>query len=291
MRINAKIIAENIKANLARQSTQLMKTQLKLSTGKRINKPSDDHVGIGKVLEYRTTLQTIDQYRENILDAKTRVQYTEAILGEVNEFIEVAKKIATNPEAADKTAYAQTIANIRQQILGLANSKYGDNYIFSGHLTDTAPFNGTDPLYMYNGDNGSHKVIMGEGITVDIEADGSQMFIDGENLFVVLENLETALTADPYDPVAVQNTVEPLYRIADQIELVRSELATDHQRLERTDNYWKNFSNAVETMRQTVEDADITQAAIDMQIQQTAYEVLLATSARVVQPTLVDFLG
>ena len=43
-------------------------------------------------------------------------------------------------------------------------------------------------------------------------------------------------------------------------------------------------------MRQTVEDADITKAAIDMQVQQTAYEVLLATAARVVQPTLVDFL-
>jgi flagellar hook-associated protein 3 FlgL len=43
-------------------------------------------------------------------------------------------------------------------------------------------------------------------------------------------------------------------------------------------------------MRAGVEDADMTQAAIDMQVQQTAYEVLLATSAQVIQPTLVDFL-
>ena len=98
MRISAKIMAEHIKANLAKQSTQLMETQLKLASGKRINKPSDDPIGIGKVLDYRTTLQTIDQYRDNMLDAKTRVEYTEAVLGEVSEFIEDAKKIAANPD-------------------------------------------------------------------------------------------------------------------------------------------------------------------------------------------------
>jgi flagellar hook-associated protein 3 FlgL len=283
-------MADHIKANLARQSTQLMETQLKLASGKRINKPSDDPVGIGKVLDYRTTLQTVDQYRDNILDSRTRVQFTESVLGQVSEFIEEAKKLATSPDIEDKTAFAQEIGNIRQQVLGLANSKYGANYLFSGHLSNTAPFDPASP-YGYNGDGGSHRVVVGEGITVPIEADGSQMFIDGaDNLFQVLDDLETALLADPYDPAAVQNTVDPLYRIADRVQLARSGLATDYKRLERTDEYWKNFGNAVETMRQTVEDADITEVAIDMQVQQTAYEVLLATAGQVIQPTLVDFL-
>ena len=290
MRISAKIMADHIKANLAKQSTQLMETQLKLASGKRINKPSDDPVGIGKVLDYRTTLKTVDQYRDNILDSRTRVQFTESVLGQVSEFIEDAKKVATSPDIEDKTAFAQEIRNIRQQVLGLANSKYGANYLFSGHLSDTASFD-LAPPYGYNGDSGSHRVVVGEGITVAIEADGSQMFIDGaDNLFQVLDDLETALLADPYDPAAVKNTVDPLYRIADRVKLARSGLATDYKRLERTDEYWKNFGNAVETMRQTVEDADITKTAIDMQVQQTAYEVLLATAAQVVQPTLVDFL-
>jgi flagellar hook-associated protein 3 FlgL len=290
MRISAKIMAEHIKANLAKQSNQLMQTQLRLASGKRINRPSDDPIGIGKVLGYRTTLQTVDQYRANILDAKTRVQFTEAVLGQVSEFIEDAKKLANNPDIADKTAFAQEIGNIRQQVLGLANSKYGANYLFAGHLSNTAPFDLTTP-YDYNGDSGSQRVIVGEGITVPIEADGSRMFMDGgDNLFQVLDDLEAALTADPYDRQAVQDTVDPLYRIADRLQLARSGLATDYKRLERTDDYWKNFGNAVETMRQTVEDADITQTAVDMQVQQTAYEVLLATAAQVIQPTLVDFL-
>ncbi|MGD8702134.1 MAG: flagellar hook-associated protein FlgL, partial [Desulfosarcina sp.] len=258
MRVSSKIMAEHMKANLAKQSTQLMETQLKLATGKRINKPSDDPIGIGKVLDYRSTLNAIEQYRENIVDAKTRVEYTETVLGQISEFIEEAKKIAANPDTEDKTALAQEIANIRQQVLGLANSKYGANFLFSGHNSDTAPFDLTPP-YAYNGDAGSHRVVVGEGITVTMDADGSQMFIDaGDNLFQVLDDLETALTTVPYNPAAVQSTVDPLYRIADRVQLARSGLASDYKRLERTDAFWKQFGNAVETMRQKVEDADIT---------------------------------
>lgn len=290
MRINAKIMAAHIKQNLAKQSEQLVRTQLKLATGKRINKPSDDPVGIGKVLDYRTTQKTIGQYRENILDALTRVAFTETVLGQVSDLVESAKKIAINPNADDKTALAQEIANIRQQALGLANSKYGADYLFGGHLSDTAPFDPTAP-YDYNGDGGAHQVVVGEGITVKIEADGSQMFADGaDNLFAVLDDLEAALSGAPYDPAAVQNTVDPLYRIAKRLQLTRSDLASDYKRLERTDAHWHRFGNAVETMRQSVEDADITQAAVDMQSQQTAYEVLLATAGRIVQPSLIDFL-
>ncbi|MCB2147984.1 MAG: flagellar hook-associated protein FlgL [Deltaproteobacteria bacterium] len=287
MRISAKIMADNIKANIAKQSAQLMNTQLKLASGKRINRPSDDHIGIGKVLGYRSTLSTIDQYQENITDSQTRVKYTETILGQIHDFLREAKGIASYPGTDDKTALAEAVRDIRDQTIGLANSKYGKNYLFSGNLTDTPAFDLA--TYAYNGDAGSHRVMIGEGITVELEADGSQMFIDsGDNLFQVLDDLEAALTAD--DPVAIQAAVDPLERIGDRIQIARSGLASDYKRLEATNDYWSSFGNAVETMRSGVEDADITQTALDMQVQQTSYEVLLATAAQVIQPTLVDFL-
>ncbi|MGA6926683.1 MAG: flagellar hook-associated protein FlgL [Desulfosarcina sp.] len=291
MRISAKIMTDHIKANLTRQSEQLMETQLRLSSGKRINKPSDDPIGIGKVLDYRTTLETVDQYGANITDAKTRIEFTESVLGQVSEFIEDAKKIATVSNVDDRSGLAQEIRNIRQQVFGLANTKYGANYLFAGHLSDTTPFDPVFP-YDYHGDDGSHRVIVGEGITIPIDADGGQMFSDdhGDTLFRILDELETALTDDPYDPTAVRRSVDALYQIADRVKATRGGLASNYKRLERTDAYWKNFSNAVESMRQRVEDADMTQTALDMQVQQTAYEVLLATAARVIQPSLIDFL-
>lgn len=290
MRISAAIMAEQIKANLTRQSTQLMGTQLKLATGRRINTPSDDPVGIAKVLDHRTTLRTIDQYRRNIEDAKHRSAYTETVLGQVSELVEQAKKMAVNPTTANRAVFAQEIGHIRRQVLGLAHEKYAGGYLFAGHRSDTAPYDQTSP-YAYQGDGGSHAVMVGKGVTVRIEADGSRIFGDGpDSLFQLLDDFETALTAEPFDAAAVRDLVDPLYRAADRLKLSRSGLAADYKRLERTDDHWKRFANAVESMRQRVEDADVTQAAIDMQVQQTAYEVLLATSARVIQPSLVDFL-
>jgi flagellar hook-associated protein 3 FlgL len=284
-------MAENIKANLAKQSAQLMETQTKLSTGKRINKPSDDPTGIGKVLNYRTTQQTISQYRRNITDASTRIQFTEDVLGQINDFVDQAKNIASNTVGADGADMAQEVDNIQKQVLDLANSKYNNKYIFSGNRSDTPPFDSTSP-YTYNGDNGSQQVIVGQGISVQIKTDGSQMFIDGsDNLFQVLDNLKTALSTDPVDSAAVKSAVDPLNRISQRLEQAQSNMATTYQSLENTDNHWNDFSNAVETMRQNVEDADITQTAIDMQVQQTSYQVLLETAAKVIQPSLVDFLG
>ena len=290
MRISAKIMADHIKANLARQSSALMDTQLKLATGKKINRPSDDPVGIGNVLNYRTTLKTIDQYQENILNAKTRIEFTETVLDQVSGFIQTAKNIAVDPDVEDRSVYVNQIQDMRDQLISLANSKYGNDYLFAGHRSDAPAFDET--TYAYNGDGGSHPVLIGEGITVDIEADGSTIFTDGgDNLFQVLDDLETALAADPFDRSAVEATIDPLSRIADRVVLSRSNYAADYKRLERVDEHWSTMSNAVETMRERVEDADLTQAALDMQLQQTAYQVLLETAAQVIQPTLVDFLG
>jgi len=291
MRISSRIMAENMKANLAKQSAQLMQTQVKIATGKRINRLSDDPGDVGKVLDYRTALSKIDQYQENITKAKTRVEYTETILGQIHELLTDARSIASTSSNSDnRGALAQQVANIRDQAIGLANSKYAGNYIFHGHLTDTPPFDETTGAYNAGtGSDGSNRVIIGENIQVSLKADGSDMFTEsGDSLFTVLNDLEAALIAD--DDAAIAGTVDPLYRIDDQLELARTEFAAAYNRLESTQERWKTFSNAVETMRSGLEDTDVTAAAVDLQLQQTHYEVLLNVAARVIQPTLMDFL-
>jgi flagellar hook-associated protein 3 FlgL len=292
MRISARIMAENIKANLNKQSLQLMNSQTKIATGKRINSLSDDPSSMRKVLNYRTTLSTIEQYQQNIADAKTRVEYTETVLGQINDFVDQATTIASNPDTENREALSQEIANMRDQIMGLANTKYGNNYIFHGHLTDTPPFDETTGAYdnTMPGSDENHRTLIGDGIQVTFNADGSDIFIEsGDNLFTILDDLEAGLIAD--DDTAIAATVNPLYRIGDQLETIRSGIASTYRRLESTDEHWEAFSLSVENMRSTVEDADIAEAAIDLQLQQTSYEMLLKVAADVIQPTLVDFLG
>ena len=291
MRVSSRIMAAHIKSYLAKQSTALIETQTQISTGKKINSLSDAPSDIGKVLDYRTTLSKIEQYQENITNAKTRVEYTETVLGQINGLVNDAQAIASTPYTENREALALQVANIRDQIAGLVNTKYADSYLFHGDLTDTPPFDATYP-YDYvtgTGSDGTHDVMVGEDIQITLRADGSDMFIEsGDNLIAVLDDLEAALLAD--DEVAIAATVDPLYRIDDQLELVRSEFSAAYNRLEATDERWTSFSNAVETMRSELEDTDITAAAVDLQLQQTHYEVLLNVAAQVIQPTLMDFL-
>jgi flagellar hook-associated protein 3 FlgL len=283
---------ENIKANLAKQSSQLMDSQIKIATGKRINRLSDDSSGMEKVLNYRTTLSSIEQYQRNITDAKTRVEYTETVLGQVNDLIDDAKTIASNQYSESREALAQEVSNIRDQIMSMANSKYNNNYLFHGHLTDTAPFDSSGAYVDDLTNPGSHnaqQVSIGDGIQITLDADGSEIFVEGtDNLFEVLDDLEAALLADDED--AISAAVDPLYRISDQMESVRAGFAATYDRLETTEDHWNTFSNSVENMRSKVEDADVTEAAVDLQLQQASYELLLQVAADVVQPTLVDFL-
>ncbi|BBO88271.1 flagellar hook-associated protein FlgL [Desulfosarcina ovata] len=295
MRISAKIMAENIKANLAKQSAQLSKTQIEIATGKKINSLSDDPEGVGKVLDYRTTLSTIDQYQQNITDAKTRVEYTETILGQINGLVNDAKDIASNADTENGEALAEEVANIRDQILSLANSRYNGSYIFSGDSTNTEPFEYDEISgdYQYNGDDGSHSVMVGEGIQITLDADGSEMFTEtvsgsGDTVFDVLDDLEAALLSG--DETGISDTVALLADIDENLEMERSKFAAAYSRLEDTEERWTTLSNAVETMRSDVEDADVTEAAVDLQLQQTSYELLLQVASEVLQPTLLDFL-
>ena len=289
MRISSRIMAENIKANMAKQSAQLMNSQIKIATGKRLNSLSDDPSGMEKVLNYRTTLTTIEQYQTNITGAKTRVEYTETVLGQINDMIDDARAIASSAGTDNREALALQISNMRDQILGLANAKYNNNYLFHGHLTDTPPFDASGAYDAGTGSDGDNRAMIGEGIQVTFAADGSDMFIEGsDNLFTVLDDLESALLAD--DDAGVQAAVDPLYRMGKQLETVRAGFAATYNRLETTEDHWRSFSLSVENMRAKVEDADVTEAALDLQLQQASYEVLLQVAADVIQPTLVDFL-
>jgi flagellar hook-associated protein 3 FlgL len=79
MRVSSRMLAENIKLNLMQQTKQILQTERRLVTGKKINKPSDDPAGMNRVLEYRKSIDKIEQYDLNIKEAKIRIEYSETI--------------------------------------------------------------------------------------------------------------------------------------------------------------------------------------------------------------------
>ena len=145
MRITHNMMSSSIILHLQRQSRQLFNVQTELATQKRLNRPSDDPAGMGRVLDYRSRMAAIEQYLDNIDHGRILVETNSLTLDLIDEFIDMAREIAQIHGSDDSSAAARQLAaeevkNLYQQIVQLANSKSGSDYIFSGHQTDTPSF-------------------------------------------------------------------------------------------------------------------------------------------------------
>lgn len=292
MRISNQMMAENVKLNLFRITEQLVKSEEQISTGKRINRISDDPTGIQQALNYRQQLSSMEQYTENITKAKLHIDTMDTILDTVTDLLNDAKAYATDPDPELRTSFAEDVDVIRTQVIQLANSKSNGLYLFGGDLTGAQPFDSTTGAY--SGDTGTKDYLIGDGQRFNITADGSEIFQgpNPDDVFTVLGNLETELALGSGASQAnINSYISEIEDAIDQITAVRAENAGRYTRLDATENHYDYFSVNVENMLSSVEDVDMAEAIIDFQVQQTAYESTLAASAKIIQPSLIDFLS
>ena len=401
MRVSNKQMASIVKGDLLRNAQLLLKSRERVATQKLINRPSDDPTGMGKVLDYRKTISSIDQYSKNATTAKNRTEFTGTLMESVFDLLDQAKQIAseqsveTTPES--RQGAAQQVEGIYDQILGIANTKYGDAYLFAGHGTDTIPFprdevttvaeadlNGgasfnisssstdyyvwydisgdpgipgrtgimvditsgdsadqvatatrdainleadfsaagsdsavtiTSPAVggeaiqitdynsgfslqnaNYNGDDGNVNVIVGEDAQVKINLTGDELFTGaavtgGTNVFDDLKDLKDALEASPFVASDVSDLADNLMKGINQIQAAVIRQSITKSRLETTEIHWGKFRADFVNMLSKVEDADLATAIVELQTQETAYEVSLATAGKMLnKKSLVNFL-
>jgi len=303
MRVTPKITINTFIRNIHQQAGDMLKAQQQIASQKRINKISDDPIGMGHVLGYRAKIATIEQYKENINQGISQLEFNELNLDLASDLVVTAKRVAENyagleltPEEKQLAAYQ--VKDLYKQLEALANSKFNNNYVFAGHATDTAPFS-HDAGYnsTYHGDDGQTRLMVGENVEINIDADGRNIFQNaangGVNLFDELKNLIDGL--ENADPVAgsaqIQATVSALAQAGQQIDDRRAAYAPALYRLQFTDEYWDNLKPKMQEALAETEQADIPQTVLELKNLETAYETTLATAARIIQPSLMDFLG
>ena len=144
MRVSNRQMVNIVKSDLFKNAEQLLNAEERVATRKLINKPSDDPIGMGKVLDYRKTLSSIDQYNNNIVSAKNRTEFTDTLLENLHDLLDQAKQVAiehsNETDPALRQGAAQQVEGIYDQVLAITNTKYGDAYLFAGHQSDTQPF-------------------------------------------------------------------------------------------------------------------------------------------------------
>ena len=94
MRVTNNMMTDSLVRYLTAQNEALYERQTIIASQKRINKPSDDPIGTGKIMDYRQSLNSIEQYQTNIQGGKTRLEVTEVNLDLVDDLLQLVKSIA-----------------------------------------------------------------------------------------------------------------------------------------------------------------------------------------------------
>jgi flagellar hook-associated protein 3 FlgL len=302
MRITTPMMSNIFVSNLRRQAEAMLQRQEQIASQKRINRPSDDPNGMARVLGGRSTLAAIDQYAANIQQGKSRLEFSEEILRMVDDLVQQARGTAQEKSgdgisAEERRFAAGQIKEIYDQMLQLANSRFGGRYMFAGHQSDTVPFaRDGDYRVTYSGDGGSFRIPIAEDVEVTVDADGRNYFHDalngGVNIFDELRGLINGLenTDLAAGTAQIRAVVDPLEDGHVQIMNKRSEYAPKLYRLQATKEHWSNLKPAVQAAISREEDVDLTQAIIELKNLETAYEASMATAARIIQSGLVNFL-
>ena len=188
MRIStAQIFRGGIEA-IQRGQKDVSRTQLQLSTGRRVLSPSDDPSGAVQTLQFRSGVEKVEQYQRNGQLLEQRLRYSETIISSMSDGLQRVRVLALQGNNSSQTTetrgyMAGEIRDIRDSLLELANSRDANGeYIFAGVKSQTEPFIQTaDGNVEYKGADTQRKLQISAVRQVQAGNPGDQVLIDIPN--------------------------------------------------------------------------------------------------------------
>lgn len=159
MRISDRQTARDYLKYLDKAKSNYAETNLKIASGNRFTSISDDVSAATKALRIRVERAKSEEYYGNVKAVNEQLSTTENALTSINGVLTSAhsKVLAalngTSGEAG-RTALANEIGSVRDEVLQFANTTYNDKFVLGGTSAGTAPFS-TDSSgnLLYNGSN------------------------------------------------------------------------------------------------------------------------------------------
>jgi flagellar hook-associated protein 3 FlgL len=291
-RVTESSIHTRVLANLQRNIAKGEKIQEQLSSGKQINRPSDSPTGTVSSMQLRGESRANQQYSRNADDGLGWLGTLDETLSTSSTLMNRARDLTVkglnqggNDEQSN-AALAAEIDQIRESLIGYANTKYMDRPVFGG---TTAGASAYDSDGTYVGDDGQLTRTVGANSKVRVGATGPEAFGSGDTqLFSVLKGISDSIRAG--DTTATRDNLTKLDSASNTLKTTLSEVGARYNRIEQMKQSAQDRLLTVTSQLSDVEDVDLPKTIMEMQLQQTSYQAALAASAKVIQPSLIDFL-
>lgn len=303
MRVTSQTQAANAIANSQRQTAALAKFQNQLSSGLRVERPSDDPSAFPGLSREKAIARRYEAYTRTMADATATLNAGVSALGEMNLVLTRAKAIAV--EGADATVNAperETLASemdrLIERALATANQKDDGRAVFGGTATDVTPFRvaatnaqGRPATVVYDGAGENSRALIGPDQTVETRFAGGALFQrSGGDAFAALIGLRDALRA----PGANAGTINPWLGAVDAARDAVGEgtaaLASGLVTIEAVESRTADLKLVSDVRVGELGGTDYAEAVVRMREQESTLQASLAVSARLFQPSLLDFI-
>lgn len=303
MRITFNMMANRALNNMTSTAERLMEAQDRVSSGKRIRKPSDDVTGTGRALSLRSTISEIEQYLRNSDMVKSQLSVTNSAMDSVVTSLERVQEIAllaaNSPVPVEARAALTTeLGEIMLSLAASGNRQYGDRYIFGGSITNQAPIvtsGVTMPPYSYAGNDTQISVQVAPWTNTTCNVVGSAIFnMNGAavptspDVFSTIQSLKDEIQAG--DMQAASARVADIKANLNNVITIRSEVGARASRLDNISESLLDSKTSLSTLLSETEDADLAEAVLELRTRENVYQAAVSVAGRILNITLADYI-
>lgn len=291
MRVTQSMLTNNMLSNLSSSYEKMSKLQEQVSSQKKFSKPSDNPVAAMMGMGYRTNLNQIGQYQSNIAEATNWIDSTDDAITESVSAMQRIRELTVQGsngtyEGEQLKTITEEIKQLKEHLITLGDTQIGGKYIFNGQDTNVRPSSVKDGNGNTVYGTGDINLEVFSGISLKINTDGSKIFGDalatGGSIDQSIEALENG--GD------VTGTLEGLDATINTFLGMQAQVGARQNRIElMTDRLKQQEVFATEILSKN-EDVDIEKAIMDLTTQESVHSAALSIGAKIMQPSLLDFL-
>lgn len=287
MRITNSMLRERALRDLQSNYAALAKSQEQVSSGKRLNRPSDSPPDVQKSVSLNDSVASMEQYLRNIQAAQRITSTEETALASAGNAMQRLKELALQAangtlSPQDRTAALAEVRQLADEVVGLANTKLGADYLFSGQRTSTPAYaNAAAP---YGGDGGAMQARISPGVAIRMNVTANAAF--GPSLAAASQLAADLAAGSP--PSAA--TIASLDTGLDAVLSARTTIGAVEKRLEDALNFLTDTEQATTAILSKLQDADTATVISDAASRQVTYQAAIAVNAKLLQRSLIDEL-
>lgn len=291
MRVTQSMLIGSVIRNLNDSRAKLDDLNEQITSGKRIRKPSDDPTGAAVALSLRARQTRLDAQARGRGAALDWLNATESNLASMSSVLTRVKELSVQAanSALDQAArehIASELDQILDHLIQVGNARLGDRFLFAGDRTDTAPFarDFTPAGATYSGTTNAVTMRVDAGVELQVGITGDQLLPVFSAVAGLVVDLQTP--GAPIEPARLQ-AVESAH---DTVLTLLATVGAKTNRLQAMEERAGLDTVAVASQLSTIEDTDFVEAILAFRTRQTVYEAAMAAGAKIIQPSLLDFL-